>query len=305
MDWITGLNKALDYIENHITEKLNYEEIANKCFYSRYHFQRVFSILSGYTLGDYIRYRRLTLAGKDIKLSNMKVIDVALKYGYESPDSFTKAFVKFHGITPTEASKPDAVLRSFSPLKIKILLSGGSTMEYRIEKKQELKLLGYKRHFEGVPFGEQRNKQEEKIFMETRAYQWMLRGISNDMYTDYCVITDIGDFGYDFYMAVTADDYELDNLYNFDVTGIDFMDKFNFGKLIIPEATYAIFVTEKSNSPVDEYLDIRERIISEWLPNSGYQLAEAPELSLYHWRPIEDKKNRYIEIWIPIVKINK
>lgn len=106
MDWVTGIQKAIDYIENHITEKLDYEEIAENAFSSPYHFQRVFSILCGYTLGEYIRNRRLALAGTELAADKIKVIDAAVKYGYDSPDSFTRAFTRFHGITPSAAREP-------------------------------------------------------------------------------------------------------------------------------------------------------------------------------------------------------
>lgn len=106
MDWVTGIQKAIDYIENHITEELDYEEIAENAFSSPYHFQRVFSILCGYTLGEYIRNRRLALAGTELAADKIKVIDAAVKYGYDSPDSFTRAFTRFHGITPSAAREP-------------------------------------------------------------------------------------------------------------------------------------------------------------------------------------------------------
>ncbi|MBO5411225.1 MAG: helix-turn-helix transcriptional regulator, partial [Clostridia bacterium] len=103
MDWIVGIQRAINYIEDNLTETIDYEEVAKQCYSSSYHFQRVFSILCGYTVGEYIRNRRLTLAGKELATTNAKVIDVALKYGYESPDSFAKAFQKFHGILPSQA----------------------------------------------------------------------------------------------------------------------------------------------------------------------------------------------------------
>ncbi|MBP3667282.1 MAG: helix-turn-helix domain-containing protein, partial [Clostridia bacterium] len=98
MDWITGMQKAIDYIEAHLTEEIDYERVAAESFSSSYHFQRVFSILCGYTLGEYIRLRRLTLAGAELAGGGVRVIDIAMKYGYDSPDSFAKAFQRFHGI---------------------------------------------------------------------------------------------------------------------------------------------------------------------------------------------------------------
>ena len=121
MDWIAGMQKAIDYIEENLTEEINYEKVAEKSYSSSYHFQRVFSILCGYSLGEYIRLRRLSLAG-----GKRKVIDIALKYGYDSPDSFAKAFQKFHGVTPSQARADGGMLKSFSRMSIKILLEGAS-----------------------------------------------------------------------------------------------------------------------------------------------------------------------------------
>ena len=160
MDWITGMQKAIDYIEAHLTEEIDYEKVAAESFSSSYHFQRVFSILCGYTLGEYIRLRRLSLAGAALASGKEKVIDIALKYGYDSPDSFAKAFQKFHGMPPSEARAKGKMLKSFSRLSIKISLEGGSTMNYRIEEKDEMILTGYKRRFSGVP-GEREEQEKD------------------------------------------------------------------------------------------------------------------------------------------------
>jgi len=125
MDWITGIQNAINYIEDHILEEIDYEEVAKQSYSSSYHFQRVFGILCGYTVGEYIRNRRLALAGMELQTEKAKVIDVALKYGYESPDSFAKAFQRFHGITPKEARMDGAVLNSFSHLAQQIPLECG------------------------------------------------------------------------------------------------------------------------------------------------------------------------------------
>ena len=302
MDWITGMQKAIDYIEANLTEEINYEKVAAESFSSRYHFQRVFSILCGYTLGEYIRMRRLSLAGTELAGGKEKVIDIALKYGYDSPDSFAKAFQKFHGITPSQARADGKMLKSFSRLSIKISLEGGTIMNYRIERKPQMTLLGYKRHFDGMPYDELRNKQEEKFFISTRAYQWMLKGISTDKLSDYCILTNMDDNGYDFYIAAATDKYEFDNLYNSEVTGIDFMEKFQFEKIIIPERTYAVFETKKQKMPIPEYFDIRKQIAAEWLSNKEYQMINAPELAVYHWGLVGSYTDRTIEIWIPIEK---
>ena len=302
MDWIIGLQKAIDYIEENLTESIDYEQVATQSFSSSYHFQRIFSILCGFTIGEYIRKRRLSLAGTELATSDVKVIDVAMKYGYESPDSFTKAFQKFHGILPSQARNHGSNLKSFSRLVLKFSLEGGTIMNYRIETKPKMTLLGYKRHFEGTPYDELRHKQEIDFFISTRAHQWMLKGMSNDKLSQYCVITNVDDDGYDFYIATTADYYERSNLYNSSVTGIDFMDKFLFEEIFIPERTYAVFETEKQRMPIAEYMDIRKLIATEWLSNNEYQMIDAPELAVYHWGIVGGYGERTIEIWIPIEK---
>lgn len=129
MDWTTGIQKAIDYVEEHLTEPIEYEEAAKRACSSSFHFQRVFSIICGFTLGDYIRFRRLSLAGRELAEKNRKVIDVALKYGYDTPESFTRAFTRFHGASPTQI-KNGAAVKSFSRLSVKLSLQGGTTMDY-------------------------------------------------------------------------------------------------------------------------------------------------------------------------------
>ena len=228
LDWINGIQKAVDYIEDHLTDNISYDEIAKQSFSSTFHFQRVFSILCGYTLGEYIRKRRLTLAGKELLLGDQKIIDVALKYGYENPDSFSRAFLKFHGINPSEVKGESVFLRSFLPLNLKISLEGGEIMDYRVKEKDCMLLVGYKQRFSGVPFGKQRAEQEEKMFTTTRAKQWLLRGASSDYYTDYCIIQNIDDSGYDFFIANDLNEWTRENLYNKEVTGVDFMLEMGF-----------------------------------------------------------------------------
>ena len=146
MNWITGIGKAIEYVEENITGDIDYSEAAKRAGSSVFHFQRVFGIICGYTLGDYIRMRRLSLAGQEIIASDEKIIDVALKYGYDTPESFSRAFARFHGISPTEARKSGQI-RSFSQLSVKLVLTGGDTMDYRIERKESLKVVCRRRQF--------------------------------------------------------------------------------------------------------------------------------------------------------------
>lgn len=302
MDWVTGIQKAIDYIEAHLTDDggIDYEIVAQQSFSSSYHFQRVFSTLCGYTLGEYIRNRRLTLAGAELASGKIKVIDAALKYGYESPDSFSKAFQKFHGITPSQARTNDAVLKSFSRLVLKISLEGGSTMDYRIELKEEMVLTGYKQHFTGTPA--ERSKWEKDFYISTRANQYILKGLAHDCDTQYNVMTNFSDEGYDFYIASKLNDWTTNNLHN----ELGEEESKRFEKIIVPKQLYLILETARTRYPTMIFEDVRYKAVTEWLPSSDYELANAPELSVTHWffEHGNDFVNnsRYIELWIPIEK---
>lgn len=150
MDWIKDLNSAIDYIENHITETLDYERIAREMNISSFYFQKIFSILCGYTVGEYIRWRRLALAGSDLLTTEEKIIDIALKYGYDTPEGFTRAFTRFHGVTPSAARNKSVNLKSFARLSITISLKGGDSMEYRIEKKSGFKIIAKTQRFSKI-----------------------------------------------------------------------------------------------------------------------------------------------------------
>ncbi len=302
MDWIQTILKAVDYIEEKITEKIDYEQIAKQAYSSCYHFQRVFSLTCGFTLGEYIRKRKLTLAGQDLLKSRTKVIDVAYKYGYETPESFSRAFYKFHGIMPSKITKK-CILKNFPKLTKITILKGDKQMNYKIEEKPSITLIGYKKRFTGVPYGEERLRQEHAFLTTTRAKQWLLLGASCDYTTDYMIITNVDDDGYDFYVAYELDEWTRENLFNKDVTGVDFIDKLDFETIVIPKQTYTVFETEKKKYPILDYTELRKKIITEWLPTSNHIFEDAPEVIAIHWRPKgEWEKERYVEIRLPIKK---
>lgn len=300
MDFVSGLQQALAYIEDHLDDDIDYAYAAQLAHSSEYHLQRAFSLLTGMTLGEYIRMRRLTLAAGDLQ-RGMKVIDTAVKYGYDSPDSFARAFSRFHGLPPSEARLPSARLNACAPLHIKLILEGGNMIDYRIEHKEPRKLLGIHRAFTGAPHGEKREAQEEALFVSTRAHQWMLRGLSDEQYmTDIVAVTDVTDEGYTFWYCCEPHAYALENLFDASVTGIDFMDRFGFEQLDVPAGRYAIFCTPKGKHPIADYRTLREQIAAQWLSGAGYTLRNAPELAIYHWYVGEEEHKRFIEVWIPV-----
>ena len=300
MEWIVGIQNAIDYIENNITEELDYELIAKESFSSSFHFQRVFSILCGYTLGEYIRNRRLTLAGTELAHGKKKVIDIAYKYGYDTPESFTKAFQKFHGITPSQARSNGAMLKSFSRLSIKVSLEGGNIMDYRIEEKEELVLHGYKRRFSGTPMD--RKLQDHYFHCETRLRQAVLQYMAHDVDTVYNPINNFDDTGYDYYIASYLEDDDLEIIS--DMMGAEIAGWFE--KIIIPAGTYLVCETQRCNCPPRHAEALYRGAVTQWLPSSGYELAEGPELEILHWPYKKDDEtlnnSRYMELWLPIKK---
>ena len=264
--------------------------------------QRVFGLLCGYTLGEYIRNRRLTLAGGELAGSNAKVMDVALKYGYDNPDSFARAFTRFHGVTPSQARREGVTLNSFSRLSLKLSLEGGDIMEYRIEEKQELVLTGYKRRFTGVPhITKEYAAQAEDFYIHTRINQMLLRYMSADssQTIDYNVINHVGDDGYDFYIAEQLTEWYHTHLAEDIVLG---EEAARFEDIVVPAGTYAIFETERCIYPTHKHVELRKHIASEWLPSSNYILTDRPEIVVTHWYREPERENRYIELWVPVEK---
>jgi AraC family transcriptional regulator len=142
IEWIEGIQNAIEYMEDHLTEELDIRDIAEKAYISPFYFQRTFGVLCGFSVGEYIRNRRLSMAAEELSSTDAKIIDVAHKYGYDSPDNFTRAFTRFHGISPSAAKAKGASLKSFARLKIKVTLEGGTMLEYKIVEKAQFTVMG-------------------------------------------------------------------------------------------------------------------------------------------------------------------
>lgn len=300
MEWITGIQNAINYIEDHITGPIDYEELGRVSFSSPFHFQRVFSILCGYTVGEYIRSRRLSLAGTELAAGREKVIDVAAKYGYDSPDAFARAFQKFHGLSPSQARGNGAKLKVFSRLSIKITLEGGTTMNYRIEEKQALKLVGYKRRFTGTPM--ERNDQDHNFTCETRLNQAVLQYMAHDCDTGYNVFSDFADDGYDFTIACWLGEENIASIA--EEMGEEIAARFE--EVTVPAGTYLICETPRCKWPCDNLEELYRRAVTELLPSAGYELTDGPEVEVVHWfyRPGDEEYNskKYVELWLPVRK---
>ena len=299
MDNTANIQRAIDYIEEHLDDKIDYVEVAKCAYSSSYHFQRVFGILCGMTLGEYIRRRRLSRAAGDL-LAGERALDVALKYGYESSESFSRAFQRFHGALPSQV-KRGYPAKIFQRLSLNMQFEGDLSMQCTVEERPPKILVGYKKRFHGVPFGQERLEQENEFYTTTRGKQWLLLGAAADYTTEYAVVTNIGDDGYDFYIAYELDEWTRKAIFDRSVTGMDLQD-IGLEVIGLPKRTCAVFPTERTKTPISEYTDIRKRIVFEWLPASDYRLAEAPEVIELHWRMggRDEKCGRFIEITLPV-----
>ena len=147
MEWLTIIKDAIEYMEQNLLTVTGPEEVAKHVHISTIYLQRGFQVLTGYTLGEYIRNRRLFEAGLKLTQTDEKVVDIALEYGYETPESFTKAFTRFHGTTPIEVRRDRSKMQLFLPLHVSIKIQGGSKMNYTVEKTEAFTLIGFERLF--------------------------------------------------------------------------------------------------------------------------------------------------------------
>ena len=286
MDWITGIQRALDYVEAHLTDDIDLDRIAAESFSSSYHFQRTFSILCGHSLGEYVRMRRLTLAGTELAGTGARVIDVALKYGYDSPDSFTKAFRAFHGITPSEAKKSGAPLRSFSRLSIKISLEGGDTMNYRVEEKKPFYVI---ERVETHDTAGGENNKTIPAFWDRAATDGTidtLESLSSDNTYIFGICyanPDKTSTKFDYSIATKCD------------TGATVPA--GFRKTEIPARTWLVF--ECTGAIPDAIQEAWRKIVSEFFPGSPYTPTYEMDVEAYTAGDMSSPDYRS-EIWIPV-----
>ena len=275
--WAEGIQSAVDYIEENLTEELDIEDIAAKAYVSPFHFQRIFSVLCGMTVGDYIRCRRLTLAAQELSSSDIKVIDAAVKYGYDSPDSFARAFTKFHGISPSAAKERGASLKAFAPLRIKLTLEGGNFMEYRIVEKASFTVLGVSRSFNS----DTSYREIPKFWQEH-----MTSGGNRKNCGQFGICLDGDGKNFDYLIADIYKPWE--EVPEGCITRV------------IPEGTWAVFPCRGALPKALQ--DVNTQIWSEWLPNCrDYKLGGNYDIEMYT-KPADDPKDNYCEIWVPVVK---
>ena len=282
MDILTQLNLAMAYVEAHIDDDIALADVSSVTAYSPYHFGRLFYYIADMPLSEYIRKRKLSLAAMKLQSGSDKVIDLAVLYGYDSADSFTRAFVKQHGVTPSGARQPGVSLTIFPPLTFQIKIKGVQAMNWRIEEREAFVVFGIEREFAA---GEQ---NEVPAFWDDT---WNDGGIkklaeqagSSSFPSAICGATQPNTKTFSYMICFEAKDG---------------LDTGGYKTVAIPKQTWAVF-----RADVKEYGDkipeLFGRVYSEWFPSSGYDKVEGWDMEVYSAYP---NGRKYEEVWVPVKK---
>ena len=284
MDCIQSIQKAINYMEENILENINYGDVAKQVYMSNYHFHRLFSMVTGITANDYIRKRRLSMAGQELSMSNSKVIDISMKYGYDSPESFSKAFVRFHGITPKEAKRSGMQLKSFNRLVIKIILEGGTIMNYKIVENQEFKLIGKVRSFRNESISEGGNNEIPDFWKECGDKVFNTLSKYTKKHGMYGVCTPVSKESnyFDYAIAMKYEGGEIPEGYTI---------------FYVKPILWAVFKCIGNDGKCIG--DTWDKIFKEFLPSSDYNMLDYLDFELY---PENNDTDCFCEIWVPVEK---
>ncbi|WP_253298863.1 AraC family transcriptional regulator [Paenibacillus barcinonensis] len=285
------LSQSIDYVEQHLHLPIEIEDIAKAAMSSKYHFQRMFHAVTGVTVTQYVRNRRLTLAAQELAGTNSKVIDVALKYGYDSPAAFTKAFQRIHGVTPLEAKKMNVKLKAFPRISFQIQVRGETEMNYRMVEEQGSTVCG-----KSVIVHEDAYK-EIPVFVEE-----IWKDGTHDQINEV-LVRPAGALLYGYHF-----DFDEDGSKRY-LMGAEVPDNIQvpdgFTVLHIPDQTYAVFDSHGTMTEEVEIdlsiMNIWKRIYTEWFPSTSFEQAEGPCIEKYEW--VDDRQQDFItEVWIPVRK---
>lgn len=288
MDWLSHLNDALGYIEKHLEDEIDLEQVARLAHCSSFHFQRLFSYMANVSLAEYIRRRRMTKAAFDLQNTKDKVIDIALRYRYDSPTAFNRAFQSIHGVAPSAARQEGAALKAYHPISFKITIRGEAEMNYRIEKKGAFRIVGAKLKCPWTP-------EKQEGFTEVPKF-WAEHGQKGTI-PALCRLIDqepmgvlgvsVGDWqtagSFEYYIAVSSSQPVPDGMFVYEV----------------PASTWAIF--ECRGAMPTAIQTMQQRIMTEWFPNSGYQYADAPDIEQYT-EGDQSSEDYICYIWVPVQK---
>ena len=280
MKWVERLNQSIVYIEEHLTGEIDYERLGQIACCSAYHYQRMFTYMAGVTLAEYIRRRKMSLAAVDLRGKKEKIIDIAEKYGYSSPTAFNRAFQSVHGIAPSAVKNDGVSVKSFPPLTFTIAVKGVEELNYRIETKDAFRIIGV-----SAPL----HKEVEQDF--TVVPQMWQDAAMNGTIQKLAGMMDAPLMGL---LGVSA--CNDDEQWKYFIAVSSTKSSSEFEEYTVPASTWAIFPGSGINRSIQQ---LEQRIITEWLPASGYEYANAPDIEVY-LNP--DPQNAQYEVWIPVRK---
>jgi AraC family transcriptional regulator len=283
MEILHRLNDCIKYIEENLQDKIEHDHLAHIALSSKFHFQRMFHIVTGFTVADYIRRRRLTLAAQELMKPDVKVIDVALRYGYETPESFSKAFRKTHGVSPSAVRRSGTSLKAFPRISFQIQLKGEKEMDYRIVEKESFQVVGTGIR---VTMAGGQNKNDITHFWSEVNGNGVTRQICEQTGMDelmgMCIEFDHPNETFTYFIGAESDH-----------------DSGIFDSKKVGAATWAVFT---SVGPMPNAIQhVWQKVYSEWFPSTGYEHAGGPEFELYPPGNVLDDDYR-CEVWIPIKK---
>lgn len=276
MEWINRLNRAVDYLEEQLEEP-DLREAARIACCSPYHFQRMFSLLAGTPLSEYLRRRKMSRAAEDLQ-GGEKIMDVALKYGYSSPTAFNRAFQAVHGLPPSAAKTPGTALKSYPPLRFAITVQGVEKMEYRIEKRDPFRILGVSAPLE---------KDMEENFK--RVPELWGRAAVDGTIPRLAALMDGEPKG----LLGVCDGLDSSKYYIAAASSAPAGE--GLEEYTVPAFTWAVFPGNGDSAAAVQALE--RRIVAEWLPASGYEYAEGPDVEVYL-----DPGCTKFEVWIPVTR---
>lgn len=286
MDWTADLNRAMGYIEENLAGEVNLAEVARRAACSQFHLQRMFPYITGMTLSDYIRRRRMSLAALDLTAGD-KVIDVALRYGYQNPTSFSRAFRDVHGVAPSDARRGNARLKQHPRLTFTMQVKGEEAMECKIEERGEFRVVGH-----------------------ATGGDWTLENAGKKATEFWTLLNEDG--GRRIHDALSL----MDGSEPSALLGVSFCDDGQFSgylvgvatsaacpegmeERVVPATTYAVF--DCAGPMPDAMQALQHRILTEWLPSSGYEWAAKSDVELY-FGPNMTADNYRSQVWLPIEK---
>ncbi len=279
MEWMERLNEAIAYMEEYMQEEISFEEVAKIACTSSYNFQRMFSYMTGISLSEYIRRRRMSLAAEELQQGTDKIIDIALRYQYASPTAFNRAFRSVHGIAPSQVRNAQAAVKLYPPLHFQLSIAGSRELNYRIVKKDAFRVVGVchelekelEKNYEVVP-NLWRTAAEDGTIADLSAHidakePSGLLGIS--------MCQDLKDWK--FWIGVVSEE---------PLNGYE--------ELQLPKASWIVFQCEGTHASIQE---LERRIWTEWFPSTGYQYVNGPVMEVYL---DPDPSSSRLEMWLMI-----